>query len=272
MSEVNDILIKDIESEKKIDLTIPFSIIKIEMENELEKLQKTYKMNGFRAGKVPVDIIKKNEEDRLFLRASEKTINSTIETKVFPFMEEKGKKVSIYEDYEIKKLEKGLDVEISFKYDLVPEIPEIDYENIELNKYEIDFKEEDLNRYIEATLKHNAKFTKQDSEYLSKMDDMVKISYFGTIDGVPFDGGKSDEYNLVLGSNSFIDTFEEQLVGKKAGDEVLVKVKFPDNYHQKALAGKDAEFQTKILEVSIKEDAELTDDFVKNVLGGVDTV
>ena len=97
------------------------------------------------------------------------------------------------------------------------------------------------------------------------MDDMVKISYFGTIDGVPFDGGKSDEYNLVLGSNSFIDTFEEQLVGKKAGDEVLVKVKFPDNYHQKALAGKDAEFQTKILEVSIKEDAELTDDFVKNL-------
>lgn len=264
MSNTEKIITKDVESKKELEITIPFSTIEIEMEEELKNLQKNYKMNGFRAGKVPVDMIRKNEGERLFLRTAEKVINNTLNAEIPEFIKNKNNKISVYGDYEIKKLEKGSNIEIAVKYDFVPEIPEIDYKNIELNRYIIDFKEKDTEKYINTALQHGANYVKQDQEYTSKMDDMVKISYYGTIDGVPFDGGKSDEYNLVLGSNSFIDTFEEQLVDKKTGDDVLVKVKFPDNYHQKALAGKNAEFQTKILEISTKINAELTDEFVKD--------
>ena len=103
---------------------------------------------------------------------------------------------------------------------------------------------------------------------------MTKINFTGYVDGKEFNGGKGENYNLQLGSNTFIGGFEEQLIGSKAGDKVKVKVKFPDTYHSINLAGKDAEFDVEVIEVSEASQVELTDEFIKNTFNvdGLETL
>lgn len=260
MSDIKKTTISESALKTEMEVIIPVSVIESKKESELNKLQKTYKINGFRPGKVPVNMILEREGEALSLRCSEIIINETIEN----IVKEETRKLATRPEVSIKKFEKDQDVEIALTLEFLPEIPNIDFKNIQLNKYIIEVGEKDLNESIERILNNSKNYVEQDVDYVSKMGDRVKINYAGTVDGIPFDGGKADKYDLILGSNSFIDTFEEQLVGKKAGDNVLVKVKFPENYHQKALAGKDAEFTTEVLSVSTAQNPELTDEFVKN--------
>lgn len=260
MSNVEKKIISESNLKLEFEVKIAAEAVSQKKEEELVKLQKTYKIDGFRAGKVPLELIKEKEGTALFLRCGELVLNQTIDE----IIQEKGKKLAIQPNVTIKVFEEGKDIEFNLVLEFVPEVPNIDFSSIKLNKYVIEATDKDIEESIKRIIENYKDYTEQDTNYVSKMGDRVKINYLGTIDGTPFDGGKADKYDLVLGSNSFIDTFEEQLVGKKAGDKVLVKVKFPENYHHKALAGKNAEFDTEIISVSIAKEPELNDEFVKN--------
>lgn len=140
-----------------------------------------------------------------------------------------------------------------------------DYKNIELKKSEVTPSDTEVQAQVDQIMA-TYKTTEQVKDRKVKKDDVVNIDYTGTIDGKEFEGGSATGYDLTIGSGSFIDDFEDQLIGKKPGDEVTVKVTFPEDYQAEELKGKDAEFKVKINYISKEKEQELTDKFVKENL------
>ena len=261
MTNIKKISDKNLELEYEI--TVPLDEFNQEMNKELEKQQKTLKIDGFRKGKVPLSVIK-NKYSALVLSETaenlvEKTINQIIDENKYNLISRPK--------IEVKVLEMDKDFEFKATLNLFPEIPEIKYEKIKLKKQVAEVNDEEINKAKERILKNFSKWTEQDKDYVSKIGDKVKIDFLGKLKGEPFEGGKAENYELELGSKSFIDTFEDQLVGKKAGDEVEVKVTFPKNYHSEKLAGQPATFDVTIHSVSTAEKQDITDEFVKENLG-----
>ena len=249
-------LLKDDTLEKQYEVEIQATFISSKIDEEILKLQKTYKMDGFRVGKVPVETIKKREAIGLFLRIAEDTMNEEI----FKIAEEKKYQMASRPDVDIKQFQENKDVIFLVTYTLLPEIENIDLKDIKVDSYKIPVLDTDVENALQNIMKNFIKWEKVERE--AKMGDSVKINFDGSIDGESFAGGKAEDFQLQLGSKSFIDNFEEQLVGKKANDDVVVKVKFPDDYHSSAVAGKNAEFKVKVLEVLESKNEDMTDEFV----------
>ena len=150
--------------------------------------------------------------------------------------------------------------------ELYPEIPAIDYKKIKLEKEKVEISDKEIEESQKRILKNFLQWVEQENTYKAEKGDKVNINFLGKIDGKPFDGGKAENYDLELGSKSFIDTFEDQLIGAKTGDEITVKVSFPENYHSKELAGKPATFDVKINSVSTPGEQEVNDEFIKKNL------
>ena len=162
-----------------------------------------------------------------------------------------------------EKLEKGKDFSVTVTVTCMPEVEVKDYKGVKVQKIEHPVTEEDVTKEIEALQKRNARVVVVDRE--AKECDTVLIDYAGFVGEEQFEGGTAERQPLVLGSKTFIPGFEEQLVGAKAGDEVDVKVTFPEEYHAENLAGKDAVFKCKVHEVKEEELPVLDDDFAKDV-------
>lgn len=261
MTNIKKISDKNLELE--FEIKVPLDEFNQEMNKELEKQQKTLKIDGFRKGKVPLNVIK-NKYSALILSETaenlvEKTINQIIDENKYNLISRP--------QIEVKVLEIDKDFEFKATLNLFPEIPEIKYEKIKLKKQKAEVNDEEINKAKDRILKNFAKWVEQDKEYQAKNGDKVKIDFLGKLKGEPFEGGKGENYDLELGSKSFIDTFEDQLLGKKAGDEVEVKVTFPKNYHSEKLAGQPAVFEVKVHSVSTAEKQDITDEFVKENLG-----
>lgn len=261
MTNIKKISDKNLELE--FEITVPLDEFNQEIDKELEKQQKTLKIDGFRKGKVPLNVIK-NKYSALILSETaenlvEKTINQIIDENKYNLISRP--------QIEVKVLEMDKDFEFKATLNLFPEIPEIKYEKIKLKKQKAEVNDEEINKAKDRILKNFAKWVEQDKEYQAKNGDKVKIDFLGKLNGEPFEGGKGENYDLELGSKSFIDTFEDQLLGKKAGDEVEVKVTFPKNYHSEKLAGQPAVFEVKVHSVSTAEKQDITDEFVKENLG-----
>lgn len=140
-----------------------------------------------------------------------------------------------------------------------------DYSKIKIPKDEVTASDSDVQSQIDSIME-NYKTTKKVTNRKVKDGDKVNIDYTGTIDGEEFDGGSAEGYDLTIGSGSFIDNFEEQLIGKKPGSTVKVEVTFPDDYTDDSVAGKDAVFETKINYISVEKEQKVTDKFVKENL------
>lgn len=145
-----------------------------------------------------------------------------------------------------------------------PEVALGDYKGIEVEKREVKIMAADVNEELERVREQNSRMITVDDRGIKK-DDTVTIDFEGFVDGEPFQGGKGTDYPLVIGSHSFIDTFEDQLVGKKAGEEVDVNVTFPEEYHEESLKGKPALFKVTIKDVKKKELPKLDDEFASEV-------
>lgn len=254
-------LISDGELKKEFDVILPIDMVKSSLDEEATKIQKNYRLDGFRPGKVPVDVIKSREKENLFYRVCENLINDT----TFNISEENKYELALQPKVDIKVLEEDKDINFVATFEIMPKIPVNDYKNIKLDFYKVSIGDDDVEKSTKKILDGHKNWTKKDGS--AELKDSVKIDFVGKIDGVEFDGGKGENYQLELGSHSFIDNFEDQLVGKKAGDEVSVKVNFPDNYHRSALAGKPAVFEVKINEVLSPEPAVLNDEFVNKYFG-----
>lgn len=257
MTEVKKLFDKDLE--KKFSIKIKSSELEKAIEEQSLEQQKTLKVDGFRQGKVPVEFIKNKYSALLLSESAEKLV----EENVSKLIKENNLNLISRPKIDVKTLELGKDFEFEVSFELYPTIPEIKYNKISLKKQKVQVSKKDVEEGKNKLVKSKANWKEQDKEYKANSGDKVKIDFLGKIKDVPFEGGKAEGYDLELGSKSFIDTFEDQLIGTKAGDKIDVKVKFPKEYHKKELAGEPAVFEVTVHSVSKPEVPALTNEFLK---------
>ncbi|MBQ7743427.1 MAG: trigger factor [Lachnospiraceae bacterium] len=215
---------------------------------------------GFRKGKVTKEMAHKVYGRGVFL---EDAVNQCINDTYYNEIKESGERILSQPKINVVQV----DFEKPFIYEaevaIAPPIKLGKYKGLKLEKTNIVVSDEDVMHKIDEEREKNARLVSVDRK--SKMGDTINIAFDGYVDGKEFEGGKADSYDLVLGSHSFIDNFEDQLVDKGRDDEVDVNVTFPENYHEKNLAGKPALFKVKVHEVKEKQLPELDDEFVSEV-------
>lgn len=257
-------LISDEKLKKKYEVSVPFIDIEKLVEKKAEEKQKTVKLDGFRPGKVPLETVKSKFSAALIAECAEDVVDEEVKKII-----EKDN-LNLISRPEIDIFEyptKDVDFKFTASFELFPEIPDIKFEKIQLTKKVVKLSDEDIQKSLDTEVKFKSDWKEQDESYTTKDGDKVKINFLGKIDGVPFEGGEAKNYELQLGSKSFIDNFEEQLIGKKIGDKVEVQVKFPEEYGKKELSGKPATFDVEILGIKTPEPIELTDENAKEHFG-----
>ena len=224
-----------------------------------KKLADNITIDGFRKGKAPINMVKSRiDQGRMYNEAINEVLNPVYQD----ILANEDIKPMARPSFEVTKLS---DDELEIKVIIVtaPETELGKYTGFALGKEKADVTEEEVEASINELRKQNATIAPKDGQ--AENGDIVVIDFEGSVDGVPFEGGKAENHELELGSHSFIEGFEDQLVGSSAGIEVDVKVRFPDNYGPEEIAGKDAVFHVKVNEVKQKILPELDDEFVKEL-------
>ena len=248
------------------------SIVKATIENQdleakkdeiAKKIAKTAKIQGFRPGKVPVKVVKKMYGEDIKRDAISELVKKIIDDGIKELGVEE-----ILGEPEIVKFDEndnGIDVEV--KIYTKPEIKiEEEYKECVPEVEAPEVSEEEINKELEELAKAESQTKVADKEVAEK-GDIAVINFKGYIDGKPMENGSAEDYPLELGSNSFIPGFEEQIEGMKVGETKRIKVKFPENYGAKEIAGKEAEFDVTLQEIQEKVPAEINDEFAKKYLG-----
>ena len=252
----------------KLTFEIQPDKIKEGLDIAFNKVKKSLNVPGFRKGRVPRQIFNKmyGEEalyqDALNALLPEAYANAVSESKIKPVSQP---------EIDVESMEKDSAWVLSAKVTVEPEVELGEYKGLEVMKHSTDVSDKEVADELERRRQQQAELVLKEDEPAAEGDTVV-IDFEGKVNGKPFDGGKAENYSLELGSKTFIPGFEDQLVGHKAGDEVEVKVTFPDDYQAKDLQGKDAVFEVKIHEVKQKELPELDDDFAKDIDDDVDTL
>ena len=226
---------------------------------KLHEAQPDVEMKGFRKGKVPLALLKRQFGQRIMGEAMQETIDGAM-SKHF---EDSGDRPAMQPNVEMKEGEKwkeGDDVEVSLTYEALPTIPEVDFSKIKLQKLVVKSDKAAVDEALDNLASSANDFKDRKKGSKAKDGDQIVIDFIGTVGGEAFDGGSSEDYPLVLGSNSFIPGFETQLVGCKVGEDKKVKVTFPEEYGSENLAGKDAEFACKIKNVKEPIPAKINDE------------
>ena len=226
-------------------------------------LQQRKKINvpGFRKGKAPRAFIEKMYGEAVFY---EDALEIVYPDAVSAAIEEAKLEV-IDTPFDLEVPEMGKDgVVIKLKVTVMPEVKLGKYKGIKATKKSAKVSAEDVKSHINNMLEQNSRIVTVETKRKVKKNDIAVIDFEGFVDGVAFEGGKAENYELTIGSNQFIPGFEDQIIGHKAGEEFDVNVKFPEDYHAE-LAGKDATFKIKLHEIKVKEVPALDDEFVKDV-------
>lgn len=243
-------------------ITVPAADLDAKVNEKLLEAQPNIEMKGFRKGKVPMAVLKRQFGDRLLGDAMQEAIDEAMRR----HFEKTGDRPALQPKVEMKDGEtwkKGDDVVVEMSYEALPEIPELDLSKIKLERLVVKAEEDAVNEALESLAKSAKNFEDRRKGSKAKEGDQVVIDFVGKIDGEPFEGGAAEDYPLELGSGSFIPGFEEQLIGAKAGDQVEVKVNFPEDYGAKHLAGKEAVFECTVKAVKAPKPAEIDDELAK---------
>lgn len=218
-------------------------------------------VQGFRKGKAPRSIIEKMYGAGVFY---EDAANFVIPDAYEKAAEESGLEIVSRPEIDVVQIEKGKAFIFTAEVAVKPEVTLGQYKGIEVEKVPVEVTEEEITGELDKVREQNSRTITVEDRPIAD-GDLTTIDFDGFVDGEPFEGGKSEDYSLTIGSHSFIDTFEEQLIGKNLGEETEVNVTFPAEYHAAELAGKPALFKVKIKEIKVKELPELDDDFAQDV-------
>jgi len=231
------------------------------VDEKLVEAQPEIEMKGFRKGKVPMALLKKQYGQRLMGEAMQESIDGAM-SKHF---EDSGDRPAMQPAVKMTNddWKEGDDIHVEMSYEALPTIPEVDLKKIKLEKLIAKADEASVDEALANLAETAQDFEDRKKGTKSKDGDQVTIDFLGKVDGEAFEGGAAEDYPLVLGSNSFIPGFEAQLVGVKVGEEVEVNVTFPAEYGAENLAGKDAVFECKIKAVKAPKPAEINDEFAK---------
>ena len=229
--------------------------------DKLKEAQPEVEMKGFRKGKVPLPLLKKQFGQRVMGEAMQEAVDGAMSQ----HFEDSGERPSAEPSVKMvnEDWKEGDDVEIEMSYEALPEIPEVDLSKVKLDKLNVKAEDADVDEALGNLAENAQDFKDRRKGSKAKDGDQVVMDFVGKVDGEAFEGGSAEDYPLVLGSNSFIPGFEEQLVGVKAGEEKDVTVTFPEEYQAEHLAGKEAVFGCTIKEVKEPVAAEINDELAQ---------
>jgi len=244
-------------------LTIELSAEQFEdaMKKAFNKSKNKFNIPGFRKGKAPRAMIEKMYGEGIFYEdAADEAINATC----MEAMNESGLEIVSRPEVAVEQIGKDKPFIYTATVAVRPEVTLGEYKGIEVEKVDASVKPEDVEAELKKVQEQNARLLTVEDRPVADGDQTV-IDFEGFVDGKTFDGGKAADYPLTIGSHSFIDTFEEQLVGKNIGEECEINVTFPEEYHAAELAGKPATFKVTVKEIKVKELPELDDEFAGEV-------
>ena len=233
--------------------------IETKIEARLLELKNSLNLKGFRPGKVPIELLKKQFGQSVYGEVAEKILQESAyealkQNRITPASQPK---------IDIKSSGEGKNLEFTISVEKVPEIKKVELEKISLTKYEVKSEKKDIDERIKYIADGNKRYVDKNDK--ASNDDLVVFDFEATIDGKSFEGNKGEKLQIILGKDLFIPGFDKQLVGCNKGDEKIAKVNLPDNYPNKDLAGKLSEFKCKILEVKKAENQKVDDEFAKNL-------
>ena len=244
----------------KLTIEVPAEEVEKALNAAYQKQKNSISVPGFRKGKVPRAMIEKMYGVEVFY---EEAANNLMQNSYAAAVEESGVDVVSRPTVDVVQIEKGKAFIYTAEVAVKPEVKLGKYKGVNVTKANVKVTAAEVKEALEAERNKNARTVSVTRA--AKLGDTVMIDYEGSVDGVPFEGGKAENSPLELGSHSFIDTFEDQLVGHKAGEEVDVNVTFPEQYHAAELAGQPALFKVKINDVTTKELPKLDDEFASEV-------
>jgi len=247
--------------ERGYTITIEAGALEAKVNEKLAEAQPEVEMKGFRKGKVPMALLKKQFGPRVLGEAMQESVDGAMSD----HFEESGHRPAMQPDVKMtnEDWKEGDDVVVSMTYEMLPEIPEADFSGVKLEKLVVKAEDSAVEDALKQLAENAQDFADRDAGAKSEDGDQVVIDFLGKVDGEAFEGGAAEDYPLVLGSNSFIPGFEEQLVGATAGDAVEVKVSFPAEYGAEHLASKDAVFECTVKAVKAPKAAEIDDELAK---------
>jgi len=244
---------------RQFKIVVPAGDLSAKVDERLAEMARTAQMPGFRAGKVPVGLLKKQYGQALFGEAVEQAVNSSTAKAI----EDRGLKPAMQPRVDLKQLEEGKDVEFDVAIEVLPEIGKLDFSDVALERLKATVPDKDVDEAIDRIAKANREQKPVDPPRPAQKGDAIKLDFVGSVDGKEFPGGAAQDYTLEIGSGSFIPGFEDQLIGAEVGKEVDVKVTFPAEYGAPELAGKDAVFKCTIKEILEFVDKPADDELAK---------
>lgn len=255
--QVNDVA----NSQKELLFELPYDAFEKAAESELTKIMPEVKVPGFRPGKAPKDVVKKQHSNKIKAQAIEHVINDALKegmtvNNISPLSQPSVSDV---------KFEENEPITFKARVDVFPEIKLEKYSGFEAEKTEVKIEDKDLEETLKSLQERNVSFEPAKTRKVAQNGDMTVIDFLGKIDGVAFAGGASDGFSLNLGSGQFIPGFEDGVVGMKIDEVKDITVNFPEDYNQKDLAGKPAVFTVTLKEIKEKIVPALDDEFAKDV-------
>ena len=252
-------------TDNKNEVKLSFVIEAAKFEEAIQKVYvksaKYFNIPGFRKGKAPYKIVEKQYGAQIFYEDAFNEVAAEVYEKE---IKDAGLDVVSRPQIDIVQMEKGKDLEFTAIVQTKPEVTLGKYKGIEIKKIEYNVEDHDVEHELGHMQERNARLVNVEDRAVEK-DDTTVIDFEGFVDGVPFDGGKAEGHELVIGSNTFIPGFEDQIIGMKIDEEKDINVTFPEEYFSKELAGKAAIFKVKLHEIKKKELPKLDDEFAKDV-------
>ena len=247
-------------NELKLEFTIEAKKFDEGMKKVYAKSAKYFNIPGFRKGKAPMAIVEKQYGPEIFY---EDTFNEIVPEEYERELKENNIEAVSRPEIEVKQMGKGQDLIFTAVVQTKPEVKLGKYKGIELKKIEYNVTDEDIEHELGHMADRNSRLVTVEDRPVEN-GDITVIDFEGFVDGVAFEGGKAENHELTIGSNTFIPGFEDQIIGMKTGEEKDINVKFPEEYFSEELKGKDATFKVKLHEIKKKELPELNDDFAKD--------
>ncbi|ERT14428.1 trigger factor [Photorhabdus temperata] len=242
---------------RRVTITVPAADVEKAVSSELVNVAKKVRIDGFRKGKVPMNIVKQRYgasviQDVLGDLMQRNFINAIIEQKINP---------AGAPSYAPEQFKDGEDFTYSVEFEVYPEVELKDLEAIEVEKPVVEVKDEDVDAMLETLRKQQADW--KETEEAVSAEDRITVDFNGSVDGEEFEGGKASDFVLAMGQGRMIPGFEEGIVGHKTGEEFTIDVNFPEDYHAENLKGKAAKFAITLKKVEQRELPELTEEFIK---------
>ena len=246
---------------RSYSITVTAAELEAKVNEKLAEAQPEVEMKGFRKGKVPMALLKKQFGQRVMGEAMQESIDGAMSE----HFEKSGDRPAMQPEVKMtnEDWKEGDDVEVAMSYEALPDIPEVDFSTVKLEKLVVKAGDAEVEEALGNLAETAQDFKARKKGSKAKDGDQVVMDFVGKVDGEAFDGGSAEDYPLVLGSNSFIPGFEEQLVGVKEGEEKAVIVSFPEDYQAENLKGKEAVFDCTIKEVKQPVAAEINDELAK---------